>query len=400
MKQVLLSILLAVLIVVPGFFFLNHFFHFVDVHELLPTTQSSEVIRDSSESQSSSTESSEEPQVDPNQQLLDTMSLEEKVGQLFLARVPETNQLEDLQTYHLGGYLLFGRDVENETAASLKDKIAGYQAASKLPLLIASDEEGGTVTRISQNANLVPQRFQSPQQLFTAGGMAAITEDTKTKAATLQSFGINLGLFPDADVATDPAAFIYDRTIGQDANGTAAYVENVVKTLQGTGVGSTLKHFPGYGNNRDSHVEVVTDTRSMEELTKNDLIPFEAGIKAGAESILVSHNIIQAIDGSKPASISQPVHELLRDKLGFKGVIMTDDMDMAGLADFIPQDQAGLAALQAGNDLILSSSYSQQIPYIIEAIKKGEYSEAELDRSVLRVLAWKRDLIPDFPAGE
>lgn len=400
MKQALISVLFAVLIVVPGFFFLNHFFHFVDVRELLLTTQSSEVITDSAARQTNSTGSSEEPQVDPNQQVLDEMSLEEKVGQLFLARVPETNQLEDIQTYHLGGYLLFGRDVENETAEGLKNKIAGYQAASKLPLLIASDEEGGTVTRISQNTNLVPQRFQSPQQLFAAGGVAAISEDTKTKAAILQSYGINLGLFPDADVATDPAAFIYDRTIGQDANGTAAYVENVVKTLQGTGVGSTLKHFPGYGNNRDSHVEVVTDTRSMEELTKNDLIPFEAGIKAGAESILVSHNIIQAIDGSKPASISQPVHELLRDKLGFKGVIMTDDMDMAGLADFIPQDQAGLAALQAGNDLILSSSYSQQIPFIIEAIKKGEYSEAELDRSVLRVLAWKRDLIPDFPMGK
>lgn len=393
MKQALLSLLLAILIVVPGFFILNHFFHFVELSELLSTSQSSEVFSDASSEEEEINESSEEPQVDPNQKRLDMMSLEEKVGQLFMARVPETNQVEDIQKYHLGGYLLFGRDMENETADSLKNKIASYQSASKIPLLIGSDEEGGTVTRVSQNAALVPQPFQSPQQLFAAGGMTAISEDAKTKAAILKSYGIHLGLFPDADVATDPAAFIYPRTIGQDAAGTAAYVEAVVEALKGTGVGSTLKHFPGYGNNRDSHVEIVTDPRPLAELEKSDLLPFEAGIKAGADSILVSHNIIQAIDGTKPASISRPVHDLLREKLGFSGVIMTDDMDMAGLADFIPQDQAGLAALQAGNDLILSSSYSQQIPYVIEAIQRGEYSEEQLDRSVLRVLAWKQELM-------
>ncbi|MGO3603644.1 MAG: glycoside hydrolase family 3 N-terminal domain-containing protein, partial [Enterococcus malodoratus] len=157
-------------------------------------------------------------------------------------------------------------------------------------------------------------------------------------------------------------------------------------------LGSTLKHFPGYGNNRDSHVEIVTDNRSIDELRKNDFLPFEAGIKAGADSIMVSHNIVQAIDGERPASISKPVHDVIRNELGFTGVIMTDDMDMAGLANFTSQEEAGLQALQAGNDMILSSSYSTQIPYILEAIKKGEYSEQQLNQSVERLLMWKIEL--------
>ena len=101
---------------------------------------------------------------------------------------------------------------------------------------------------------------------------------------------------------------------------------------------------------------------------------------------------MDSLDQTKPASISKPVHDVLRNELGFKGVIMTDDMDMAGLADFISQADAGLAALQAGNDLIMSSSYQVQIPRILSAIKAGEYSEEELDTAVTRVLTWKKEL--------
>ena len=153
-----------------------------------------------------------------------------------------------------------------------------------------------------------------------------------------------------------------------------------------------MKHFPGYGNNRDSHVEIVTDERSLDELETNDFLPFEAGIKAGADSILVSHNIVTSIDASAPASISKPVHDLLRKQLGFKGVIMTDDMDMAGLADFISQSEAGLRALEAGNDLVMSSTYQQQIPVIVDAVRSGNYPEAAIDASVKRVLEWKTSL--------
>ena len=320
-----------------------------------------------------------------------TMTLEEKVGQLFMARVPEQNQIMDIQNYHLGGYLLFDRDMAGKGQADVKQTIASYQEASKTPMFIGSDEEGGTVRRLSRN-QIVSPAFESPQALYQKDGWDGVTKEIDRKAQVFGELGIQLGMFPDADVSTDPQSFIYDRTIGMDAKGTSHYVKLSVEEMKKQKLGSILKHFPGYGNNRDSHVEIVTDNRSMEDLRKNDFLPFEAGIKAWADSIMVSHNIVQAIDGNRPASISKPVHDVIRNELGFKGVIMTDDMDMAGLADFISQEEAGLQALQAGNDMILSSSYSTQIPYILEAIKKGEYSEQQLDQSVERLLTWKVEL--------
>lgn len=322
---------------------------------------------------------------------LEKMTLEEKVGQLFMARVPEQNQIADIQKYHLGGYLLFDRDMEGKGQAEVKQAIASYQAASKTPMFIGSDEEGGTVSRLSRN-QIVSPAFKSPQALYQENGWDSILQEIERKAQVFGELGIQLGMFPDADVSTDPQSFIYDRTIGMDAAGTSQYVKLSVEEMKKQKLGSTLKHFPGYGNNRDSHVEIVTDNRSLDELRKNDFLSFEAGIKAGADSIMVSHNIVSAIDSNYPASISKPIHDVIRNELGFTGVIMTDDMDMAGLADFISQDEAGLQALQAGNDMILSSSYSTQIPYILTAIKNGEYSEKQLDQSVTRLLKWKVEL--------
>jgi len=324
-------------------------------------------------------------------QTIQSMTIEEKVGQLFMARVPEQNQVADIQNYHLGGYLLFDRDMDGKGQAEVKQAIESYQEASKIPMFIGSDEEGGTVSRLSRN-QIVSPTFESPQALYQKNGWEAITNDIDRKAQVFGELGIQLGMSPDADVSTDPESFIYDRTIGMDAAGTSHYVKLSVEEMKKQKLGSTLKHFPGYGNNRDSHVEIVTDNRPIEELRKNDFLPFEAGIKAGADSIMVSHNIVQAIDGDRPASISKPVHDVIRSELGFTGVIMTDDMDMAGLADFISQEEAGLQSLQAGNDMILSSSYSTQIPFILEAIKKGEYSEQQLDQSVERLLTWKVEL--------
>lgn len=323
--------------------------------------------------------------------LIQTMTLEEKVGQLFMARVPEQNQVADIQNYHLGGYLLFDRDMEGKGQAEVKQAITSYQEASKMPMFIGSDEEGGTVSRLSRN-QIVSPPFQSPQALYQKNGWDGIKQDIDRKAQVFGELGIQLGMFPDADVSTDPQSFIYDRTIGMDAAGTSHYVKLSVEEMKKQKLGSTIKHFPGYGNNRDSHVEIVTDNRSLDELRRNDFLPFEAGIEAGVDSIMVSHNIVSAIDGQRPASISKPVHDLIRNELGFKGVIMTDDMDMAGLADFISQEEAGLQALQAGNDMILSSSYSSQIPYILEAIKNGQYSEEQLNQSVERLLTWKVEL--------
>lgn len=391
----LLGILLAIVITGSVFFIWQQN---QGTNETTPETTSTETSssQTSTSSQTTSeTSSTSQSTTDPSDSIVkrvEQMSIEEKVGQLFLARYPGETAIADSQTYHMGGWLLFGTDFENETAESLTNKIQQLQADKEIPLFIGADEEGGTVTRISRNPNLVASPFQSPQQIYQNSGWDGIANDTEQKAEILSSYGIQLGLFPVADVATDPNAFIYDRTIGLDAQGTSTFVETVVNSLKDTNVASTLKHFPGYGNNLDSHVEIVYDNRSIEELRQNDFLPFKAGIAAGVDSILVSHNIISSIDPNAPASISAPIHQALREELGFEGVVMTDDMDMAGLADFISQEEAGLAALKAGNDLVLSSSYANQIPTVITAVKNGEYSEDALDASVMRILKLKQRL--------
>ena len=319
---------------------------------------------------------------------LSTMTLEEKVGQLFWARVPSDHQIEDLQSYHLSGYILFGRDFEGRSIEDIKVLTKGYQAAAKIPLLIGSDEEGGTVTRIS---SILETPFQSPRALYQQGGMEAVLSDTKQKAELLKSVGINAGLFPVADLARNQSAFIYDRTIGQDASTTASYVQQVVEELKKSKVGSTLKHFPGYGDNGDSHTAIIQDNRSLEELRQADFLPFQAGIDAGADSVLVSHNILSKID-TVPSSISPKITDLLRKELHFKGVIMTDDFDMAGIADFVSQEEAAFQVIVAGNDLILGSSYQTQIPYLLKKISSGELTEERIDESVRRILTWKYDL--------
>ncbi|MBE6059204.1 MAG: beta-hexosaminidase [Clostridium sulfidigenes] len=321
--------------------------------------------------------------------ILNEMSLEEKIGQLFLARVPVENQLEDIKNYFLGGYLLFGRDFENKTLEQVKQSISRYQEYSSIPMLIASDEEGGTVTRIS---SLLETSFKSPQELYKTGGIELVKEDIKNKSKLLKDYGIHTGLFPDADVATKESAFIYQRTLGLDAKTTAEYISQVVKVLKEEQFGSTLKHFPGYGNNVDSHVDIVIDNRSLEELRKVDFLPFIAGIEAGADSILVAHNIVTSIDGNVPASISPEVHKIIREELNFKGVIMTDDLDMEGISSFISQEEAGVKAIEAGNDLILSSTYKTQIPYIIDSVKSGRITEERINESVMRILEWKNKL--------
>ena len=320
--------------------------------------------------------------------ILVTMTLEEKVGQLFWARVPSSHQLEDLQSYHFGGYLLFGRDFQGQTLEDIKALTSRYQATSKIPLLIGSDEEGGTVTRIS---SILDTPFQAPMTLYHQGGLEAVLSDTRQKAEVLKSVGINAGLFPVADLARDQSAFIYDRTIGQDAQTTASYVGQVVTELQKNKVGSTLKHFPGYGDNGDSHTAIIQDNRSLDELRQADFLPFQAGIDAGADSVLVSHNILTKID-TVPSSISPKINEILRKELNFKGVIMTDDLDMAGLADFVNQDEAAFQVILAGNDLILGSSYQTQIPYLLKKVSSGELTEDRIDESVRRILSWKYDL--------
>ena len=174
---------------------------------------------------------------------LETLTLEEKVGQLFFVRCPAENAAADVQTYRLGGYILFGRDTKDKTANDLIQAIAGYQAAADIPLLIGVDEEGGSVVRVSSNPHIRSTKFPSARKVWEAGP-EALAASTREKNQLLQALGFNVNLAPVADISTNPADFIYPRTIGEDAQTTAAYVETVVNTMSSGGLGSVLKHLP------------------------------------------------------------------------------------------------------------------------------------------------------------
>lgn len=325
--------------------------------------------------------------------ILSQMTAAEKVGQLFFVRCPQKNAPEDVSTYHLGGYLLFGRDFRNKTAHEVSQAILSYQSAAKIPLLIGVDEEGGSVARVSSNPDLAPDgRFPSPQELYTQGGMEAITADAAKKSTLLLQYGINVNFSPVADISTDPDDFIYPRTLGQDAQSTAEYTSSVVKTMEEAGIGSVLKHFPGYGDNLDTHTGIALDQRPMRQFQEEDFLPFQSGISAGADSVLVSHNIIACMDHTLPASLSPEVHKLLREELGFSGVILTDDLAMDAVAAYAADGSAAVLAVLAGNDMIVTTDYATQIPQVIQAVEDGQIPTELLDQSVRRILGWKYDL--------
>lgn len=326
------------------------------------------------------------------EKILAEMTLEEKVGQMFIARCPESNGKELVKQYHLGGYILFGRDFKNKTKEQVINTIAGYQQVSSIPMLIGVDEEGGKVNRVSLYAEFRFEPFKSPQQLFSLGGMELIKSDTVEKSRLLKSLGINVNFAPVADVSVDSEDFIYGRTFGKSAVETEEYIKNVVSVMKQERMGSVLKHFPGYGNNEDTHTGIAYDNRSYESFVTSDFLPFKAGVNAGADIVMVAHNIVYCMDSQYPASLSPKVHEILREELGFSGVIITDELSMAGVQQFAEDDEIAVLAVKAGNDLLCCTNFQEQIKAVINAVKNGAISEERVNESVLRIIKLKISL--------
>ena len=326
------------------------------------------------------------------QEILTRMTVEEKVGQMFIARCPEESAAKKAAEYHLGGYILFARDFENKTEEQVISEIQSYQEASALPMLIGVDEEGGSVTRISRYPEFRDEPFASSQTLYEQGGLEAIEADTLEKCELLASLGINVNFAPVCDVSENPDDFMYERSFGQNAELTAEYVRTVVEAMANQGVACVLKHFPGYGSNADTHTGIAYDDRPYETFETSDFLPFEAGIASGAQLVLVSHNVVSCMDSQYPASLSAKVHEILRGELGFSGVIVTDDLAMDAVRDFTDDSQAAVLAVQAGNDLLCCTDFEVQIPAVTAAVENGEISEERLNESVLRILELKLSL--------
>ncbi len=324
-------------------------------------------------------------------EILATMSPEEKVAQMFMVYMPSKNATKIQKKYQFGGYLLFAENFKNSTKSEKKKQIAGYQKVSNLKMLIAVDEEGGGVNRVSLYKQYRKSPFLSPQKLYSKGGYKKIIADTKEKSNLLLNLGINTNLAPVADTAYNRSNYIYSRTFSTSAKKNSKYVKTVVKEMGKKNVVSTLKHFPGYGNNGDTHSQIIRDRRKLKTFESRDLLPFEAGIDAGADMVMVSHNIVEAFDKKYPASLSKKVHKYLRDDMGFDGVIISDGLGMAGVIDFVGgnKGQAAVKSVLASNDMLCASDYKVQYNAVLKAVKNETIKQSQIDKSVKRILVMK-----------
>lgn len=323
---------------------------------------------------------------------VDSMTLEQMVGQMFFARCPSSGAAAQISSYHPCGYILFARDFANQTPASVRKTISGYQSASRTPMLIGVDEEGGTVVRVSKYPAFRSVPFWSPADIYNQYGMSGLVSDTAEKDTLLKSLGINVNLGPVCDVSQNPSDYIYKRTLGKNGAETANCISTIVSQMKKDRMGAVLKHFPGYGSNVDTHTGIAIDKRSIDTFRKNDFLPFTAGIKAGAGGVMINHNIINCLDGKHPASLSPTVVKTLRNELGFKGVIMTDDLSMSAITKYTDGKNAAVSAVIAGSDMLISSDFVNQYNAVLSAVKNGTISKRRIRQSVLRIVQWKINL--------
>ena len=320
--------------------------------------------------------------------LVTKMTIEEKIAQLFLVQYDKVYPTK-YKDNPPGGYLLFAKDIENHTKETMKEELNNANKNSKYPLVFAVDEEGGFVTRVSRFKEFRDEKFASPRSYYEEGGESLLKETEKEKAELLKSIGFNLNLAPVADVSTNENDFINNRTFNRNAQETSELIKKMVEYANEFKINSCLKHFPGYGNNEDTHTGIAIDNRDYLTLKENDYLPFIAGIEAKVPCILVSHNIINSIDSEYPASLSGKVIYELRNNLNFTGIIITDDLAMDAVKSYVDDGNAATLAIQSGNDMIITSEFEKMYKEILNSYNEGIISEETINKAVLRIIAWK-----------
>ena len=340
------------------------------------------------------------------EQILNSMTLEEKLWQLFFV-APEaltgeeavTESSEALQQAlaekPVGGVILFARNLisREQTMALLAD----VQSASRLAPFLGVDEEGGTVSRVGANSAMGVTQLQDMSVYGASGDAAALYGDLYSLAQSLNTLGFNVDFAPVADVTTgsdeNPMKL---RSFSSDPERCASMVSVSVGALQDGGVAACLKHFPGYGTaTADDHNGSVSLDRTLEQLEQTEFVPFSAGIGKGAYFVMVSHLSVPAVTGDDtPADLSEKlVTELLRNTLHFQNVVITDAQNMGSIAQNYTSAEAAVAALRAGVDMILMPQDLQEAyDGVTKAIADGVLTEDRIDRSVLRILNVKIQL--------
>lgn len=326
------------------------------------------------------------------ERILKDMTLEEKATQLLMVSCHTRGSAVAASEYGVGALCLYSFDFEGKSSDEVIEMTKHFQELSDLPLIISTDEEGGSVHRVSAYPELYPATFRSPGELRESNGLTSAVIDTRAKSVLLEDLGINTNLAPVCDVPLKETDYIYERCFSMDYRECAEYISTVVTAMNDYNVGSVLKHFPGYGGSADTHYGISCDYRPRTAFENGDFLPFKAGIEAGADAVMVSHSIVVCMDENYPASLSPEVHRVLREELNFEGVILTDDLAMGAILGFAEGKNMVVQALVAGNDMVCCSNFEESTAAIVAAVNNGTLTEERIDESVIRILKWKIDL--------
>lgn len=325
------------------------------------------------------------------------MTLEEKVGQLILAGVEGTtldaNAKKMIAGDHIGGVILYSNNIKNlKGLVSLVNAIKSANVPNPAPIFVSADQEGGRVNRL-------PAEYAK----FPANGVVGQTGDADAAGAmgsligrAMLSSGFNMDFAPVLDVNSNPDnPVIGDRSFGA----TASLVEKLgiaeLKGIRGEGVIPVVKHFPGHGDTSvDSHHDLPVINKTIDQLEKLELVPFQAAVQENAEAVMVAHILFPKIDPDKPGSLSEKIiGDLLRDKLGYDGVVITDDLGMGAIVKHYTLPEAAVDAVRAGADILLvGHGYDNEhtaYEAVLSAVKNGKLTEERIDESVYRILKLK-----------
>lgn len=337
--------------------------------------------------------------------ILQNLTLDQKIAQLFVIGTSSKTNYTTLDSYQFGGHLFLLDSFTGKSISEVREIIKTSQSSVNIPLLMAIDEEGETVSRLNKtnlSTELGIEKFKNSCDLYNLGGFDSIRQDTIFKSEILLNLGFNLNFAPLVDIA-EPGTYMYNRTLKQNASITSTFARTVIEASKNSGVTYSLKHFPGYGNSTDTHIGYASDTRPLSEFEAKDLLPFKAGIESGAEMVMVTHNVVTCFDENNPASLSKNVHDYLRNNLNFTGIIITDAINMGAITNNYSTKDSIIKSILAGNDMICISmdsetqdpftgklvGYADIIKYVSDAVSSGQISEETINTSVKRILALK-----------
>lgn len=339
--------------------------------------------------------------------IVEKMSLEEKIGQMFLVNLEQLdesegsyfefrqftkNMADTLEKYPVGGIILFARNIES--IDQTKTLIGDAQKNTKVPLFVSVDEEGGSVARIGNNSNMHTTSFPTMEEIGAMNDEDYVYNMGVTIGKEIKELGFNLDFAPVADVKTNEYnTEIGDRAFGSDAQLVSKMVKQMVIGLQEQNISATLKHFPGHGSvSGDSHISPVNADTDLLGLRSTEFKPFKTGIDAGVDFVMISHiSISKVTENTVPATMSELViQNMLRQELKFSGIIITDAMDMGAITEKYKPGDAAVRAIKAGIDIVLMTpDLEEAYQAVYDAVEAGKITEKQITESAKRIMETK-----------